>query len=342
MTRTGGLVGYSTDICPIINCSVSGSITSSALLIGGLIGDANADIQRCGVNVNICAIANTSTNPDAYVGGITGWLESGSISNSFFYGAINYGALNYIGMANPSRRGGLYGGIRNRTTISFTNCYVSSPTPFTNIGGGFGGTYPSNVNFASCYFNTTTTENTNGFTTGTNVNVTGKTDTEMKLQSTFAGWDFDTIWNIDPAVNGGYPYLRGQIDYLPGQVTLRSPVNGATGISLRPTLRWQVPTLGGYVTGYKIYLATTINPHSDVVNLVHTVQSGSITSWQYTASLSYNTIYYWQVVAFNETGDGVASASWGFSTVVNTPDPEVPDDQDLIYAWDDALSGYNA
>jgi len=31
---------------------------------------------------------------------------------------------------------------------------------------------------------------------------------EMKDQTTFAGWDFGSIWDIDPAKNNGYPFLR--------------------------------------------------------------------------------------------------------------------------------------
>jgi len=34
----------------------------------------------------------------------------------------------------------------------------------------------------------------------------GKTTSEMKTESTFAGWDFINIWNINEGIN--YPYLR--------------------------------------------------------------------------------------------------------------------------------------
>ena len=34
------------------------------------------------------------------------------------------------------------------------------------------------------------------------------TDEQAKQQATFAGYDFDRIWAIDPKVNNGYPYLR--------------------------------------------------------------------------------------------------------------------------------------
>jgi len=30
----------------------------------------------------------------------------------------------------------------------------------------------------------------------------------MKIQGTFIGWNFITIWGINPAINDGYPYLR--------------------------------------------------------------------------------------------------------------------------------------
>ena len=34
---------------------------------------------------------------------------------------------------------------------------------------------------------------------------TGKTTDEMKKQSTYEGWDFDTVWNIN---GNDYPKLR--------------------------------------------------------------------------------------------------------------------------------------
>ena len=44
---------------------------------------------------------------------------------------------------------------------------------------------------------------------------TGKTTVEMKTKSTYTdvGWDFDTIWDIKPEINNGYPYLRNVDNY---------------------------------------------------------------------------------------------------------------------------------
>lgn len=43
-----------------------------------------------------------------------------------------------------------------------------------------------------------------GTTPGSSV----QTTTAMKTQATYTNWDFTTVWQINPAVNGGYPTLR--------------------------------------------------------------------------------------------------------------------------------------
>jgi hypothetical protein len=45
---------------------------------------------------------------------------------------------------------------------------------------------------------------TSGLTTS--AGGTGRTTAEMKQQSTFVDWDFDTVWQIDEGET--YPYLR--------------------------------------------------------------------------------------------------------------------------------------
>jgi hypothetical protein len=36
---------------------------------------------------------------------------------------------------------------------------------------------------------------------------TSKSDSQLKVESTFSGWNFNTIWGITPEYNGGYPFL---------------------------------------------------------------------------------------------------------------------------------------
>ena len=51
----------------------------------------------------------------------------------------------------------------------------------------------------------------------TGLGATAKTTAEMKNQSTFtdAGWDFASIWRIDPDYNDGYPGFSYQIPLIP-------------------------------------------------------------------------------------------------------------------------------
>lgn len=53
---------------------------------------------------------------------------------------------------------------------------------------------------------------------------TQKTEAELKQQSTFSGWDFDTIWSINPNANDGYPYLQWENLVIPVNEVLPSYV----------------------------------------------------------------------------------------------------------------------
>jgi len=103
----------------------------------------------------------------------------------------------------------------------------------------------------------------------------------------------------------------------PGQVTASSPADGATNQSIRPTFTWQQPT--GTITGYDVYMGTSANPSNFSSNRVATVTGASNRSWTHTWDLSYGTTYHWQIVAYNQTGNGTASASRNFTTVAFVP-----------------------
>jgi hypothetical protein len=109
---------------------------------------------------------------------------------------------------------------------------------------------------------------------------------------------------------------------LPGQVTLVTPTNSSINIPVRPTLTWQQPTSGGAVTGYHVYRGTSANPYNSAnpeSNRVATITGASNTSWVNTTDLEHNTQYHWQVVAYNATGNGQASVSWSFTTLIAIP-----------------------
>jgi len=105
----------------------------------------------------------------------------------------------------------------------------------------------------------------------------------------------------------------------PGPVTLTSPADGATLVSITPTFSWTAPTTGGVPTGYKVYLGdssdlTDADIIADVTVLSYTIPSSN--------PLQYNHSYYWTVAAYNATGDGPQAPVRSFTTM---PDPTIYD-----------------
>lgn len=96
------------------------------------------------------------------------------------------------------------------------------------------------------------------------------------------------------------------------QPTLLTPVNGATGQSLTPTLDWS--DLPG-ATSYRVEVST---------NLIFTaiIDTATVTATQYSVpsgKLNTGTVYYWRVFGKNTCSTGPASAVWNFTTAVNPP-----------------------
>jgi len=84
---------------------------------------------------------------------------------------------------------------------------------------------------------------------------------------------------------------------------LASPSNGATGVSLTPTLVWSASP---GATSYNVYLGTSSPP-------ALTLQGTTLTSFT-PASLVQGITYYWQIVATNGNGS-YASPIWSFTTM---------------------------
>jgi hypothetical protein len=87
----------------------------------------------------------------------------------------------------------------------------------------------------------------------------------------------------------------------PGRVTVFSPAQGATAVSLTPALIWG--SVAG-VTSYNVYFGTSSVPPF-VANTVGTSYSP--------ATLNANTTYYWYLVSLNAAGS-TPSAIWSFTT----------------------------
>ncbi|MFV1883882.1 MAG: GLUG motif-containing protein [Balneola sp.] len=207
ITDVGGLIGQNYR-GGISNSYSTGSV-SGITDVGGLIGD---DSEGSITRSNFTGSVSGATN----VGGLVGTIYIGSISNSYSTGGVS-GVTNVGGLVGQNLNG------------SISNSYVTGSVSGSANVESLIGLY-INGPVTNCFWDVNTTGLPGSY------GGTWKYTSEMKTISTFtaAGWDFNTIWGIDPNVNDGYPFLQEQkanTHLIPGDVGWRmmaSPVSGAS------------------------------------------------------------------------------------------------------------------
>jgi len=188
--RLGGLCG-SNYKSSVRDCYSTGNVSGSADsdYIGGLCGQNHyGNISNCYSTGNVSGSADSD-----YIGGLCGYngYNSGSINNCYSTGSVTGGD-------NSNYLGGLCG--RNYDG-SINGCYstgsVTGGTGFDSLGG-LCGQNGGDGSISNCYF-----LDTAGLDNGLG---TPLTESEMKQQSSFAGWNFTEIWWIDEGHD--YPHLQ--------------------------------------------------------------------------------------------------------------------------------------
>lgn len=101
----------------------------------------------------------------------------------------------------------------------------------------------------------------------------------------------------------------------PAAPILGSPTDGATGVSVSPTLSWNASS---GATSYSLQVSTDSAFGTLVVN-----QSGITGTSAAISGLAASTLYYWRVLATNSGGDSPWSTVWSFTTVAGSP-PAAP------------------
>lgn len=185
----------------IVGCSSSGLIKARSGGIGGLVASNSGLIDRCFSSVSIIPLDSSSVNSG--VGGLVGHATPTSrILNSYSKAEEIIGYFYVGGCVGSTTR---YDS--SDASPNITNCYSASPiTGNWRVGGILGHDMSGENRVFSCYYDSVTSGQSD------TDKGTPKTTAEMKQQSTYEGWDFDTVWAIDPAINDGYPYLRRQVD----------------------------------------------------------------------------------------------------------------------------------
>jgi len=218
---TGGICGYNqTSHFSIDNCYNTGSVSVSSdySLAGGICGQSFSSINNC---YNTGDVFGSSISSRAVCGGICG----SSSSSSFINNCYNTGNVTASSNNNIACAGGICGSNSNSSGSSKNNCYnagdvtVSSNNNVAWAGGICGlsiGYSESTIN--NCYWNSDSSQTINGNLVawvdkkGIGQINSGGVDTtiplttaQMKQQSSFTGFDFDDVWEINSSKNNGYP-----------------------------------------------------------------------------------------------------------------------------------------
>lgn len=203
----GGLVGFADNDSHIVNSYATGKISGKDG-VGGLIGSVfDVIISNSYTNVEI-------SSDNWNVGGLMGRASGSYISNSYSLGSVvGYGQVGgLIGhitddttvsdsfstgsvMGNQASTGGLIGLVRYRSVIN--NSYTVSEIKAS--GKAFTGGHHGDTRVTNSYWNH---EIANQQALSGAV---GKSTSELQQQSTYKGWNFDTIWQFN---EDDYPTLR--------------------------------------------------------------------------------------------------------------------------------------
>ena len=191
----------------IKNSSVSGNIIGSRY-VGGITASIgrSSTIENSFSNVNLTLLNYQESITRSYVGGISAQVY-GTIKNSF--------SISNIVITHPSGAvGGLSGMSRNEGVHENSYAVTRLLGDFEYKGGISGYSFFDNNTaiIDNSVWNSEISEVSNaiGELDNVEINRLGLDTHSMKQRETYTalGWDFDNIWDINPNINGGYPYLR--------------------------------------------------------------------------------------------------------------------------------------
>jgi len=191
-SNLGGLAGTAAEAA-IANCYAIGSVTGDRRF-GGLLGNAyNTTISQCYALGDMKRVR----------------LSTGGNSIGGFIGELAYGChvTDCYGRGDVDGRQDLGGFCGYLVKSTIERCYSTGLIPeqatLTNRGGFVG--YRLNLVDAvitDCYYDSETS--------GCSDTGNGEPLTTAKMHNAdnYGGWNFGTVWDISPAINDGYPYLR--------------------------------------------------------------------------------------------------------------------------------------
>jgi len=183
----GGIVGMVCDYGIVSKCANLADVYALAFS-GGVAGDVHGCIEQC---YNSGDVVATAPNGGDAMGGIVANMSG------HFYDCYNTGDVSGYGSV-----GGIIGSVNECKALNTYNTGkvvgVSSYAPVAN-------------DYSEIYYDSSTwfylTEICDA-ELNENDKSTSLTTEQMKQKESFPAFDFETVWDINPEINDGYPYLR--------------------------------------------------------------------------------------------------------------------------------------
>ena len=198
----GGFIGRAQ--AGTLTCCYSTGKVTGYTVIGGFIGQNQGKIEKC------YSTGITIGQSGCSIGGFAGENDGGNILNSFSKGSVTKTNPN----SNVGYAGGFVGRNQNKSSI-ITNCFSAGKVAQTGSAaiGGFAGLNEIYQTDSGKIINSYWSIDSSGFTIGVsnliqnqaNTQLSGLTDSEMRLKNSFLTWDFSNVWDI--AETTTYPFL---------------------------------------------------------------------------------------------------------------------------------------
>ena len=301
----GGICGNFSFSGSINNCYNTGSVTASistsavTTYAGGICGLSSSappfvsSISNCYNTGSISAFSAFQSN--AYAGGICG-ISASSINNCYNTGSVTASSALAYAISNSYAYAG---GICGASGSSISNCYNTGPvtanTPSISsaYAGGICGACYLGSSVSNCYwmlecdqiaasYISRDDEDKRGVGNEEDTTTGRLSSEEMKVADNYVGWDFSTVWDISPAVNDGYPYLK---DLYPGDgiAVIPGDVSGDGSINMQDVLLIYQHFRGKAILTGSVLDAADVNADGDVnmqdVLMVYQYFRGKITEF---------------------------------------------------------------
>lgn len=248
----GGIVG-SNQNAKISHCGNNGNIMSTEKVgtqvgYGGIAGKSDKNITQCYNIGDVTSVVTRSISSSTCcaigVGGIVGFYNGSTISDCFNTGKISslYICGDIVGSGAALSgwmritTGKIYDVTPASSVLTIRNCYNSYSNSTNNFYGynasGYSFDYGYQAN--ACRVSniiTVSVSNSYNINADSDTNIIQLTESEIKQKENFAGFDFDSVWDISPNINDGMPYLRG-VGNLQPTIQL-GDVNGDNEIDFR-------------------------------------------------------------------------------------------------------------